>query len=129
MTGLCVTVVTAMVAVVAVTLHNEPKYLPSPRAGAHRPALKADSPARSATHASSPESPRRALEEGQINHMINIMRLSAIRGDEVTQRAMVAGILKHGESARSPLQAALARETNSKAALAVHEALYSLGEP
>lgn len=130
MTGLCVTVVAAMV--VTVTLYNEPEYLPASADRQSRPQLSPDLPPRETaaapTRVAPPQSPGEALNEGQINHMIGILRSAAIRSDAATKRAMLVGISKHGEAARSPLQAALARETDAMASAAIHAALDSLGE-
>lgn len=131
-TALCVAVVAAMVVAVAVTLFNEPEYFPAAADRQARPQLNPDSPppqlAGAPIRAARLKSPGEALNEGQINHMIGILRSAAIRGDGATRRAMIVGISNHGAAAREPLLAALERETDSKASAAIHEAIDSLGE-
>ena len=132
MTGLCVTVVLAMVVTVGVTLYNETEYTPAARETQTRPALSPDSTGRASSVApiptAPPRSPGEALNEGRINHMIGILRSAAVRGDDTTKRAMIVGISNHGRAVRSPLLRALERETDPKASAAIHEALDSLGD-
>ena len=132
MTAVCVTVVLAMVVTVVVTLYNEPEYMPAARETQTRPALSPESSSHASAPtpvpAAAPKSAGGALNEGQINHMIGILRSAAIRGDDATRRAMIAGISNHGRAARSPLLRALEGETDSKAGAAIREALDLLGE-
>jgi hypothetical protein len=62
----------------------------------------------------------------QVDHLVTLLRSAAIRGDEVTQRALIDGISKHGDAAQGSLGKALAIEKNPKARAALTRALEAL---